>query len=241
MKCIIELCNKKAKSDGLCIKHYYLRRQHLKEIEGPKYCQVKGCENKKVANGYCMKHLHQIKRNGKTIRTRFDPNEFSFIGEVCIMKIHNYQTGEVKDVYLDPEDYSKVKEHKWNINHAGFVVSRGNGRKAVRIHRLILNPPDEHRVRHLVSKLDNRKKNLKIEKKKGRRRKGYKKIYEKKSSEFIGVSWHYNYWRARIGIGRKDISLGLFSSEVEAAKAYDTAALELRGEKAITNKKKGLL
>ena len=37
-------------------------------------------------------------------------------------------------------------------------------------------------------------------------------------------------WRARIGVDGKEISLGLFDSEVEAAEAYNTAAKELHGE-----------
>lgn len=48
------------------------------------------------------------------------------------------------------------------------------------------------------------------------------------SSEFKGVSYHCQRqrWRATI----KDVHLGLFDTEEEAARAYDNAALNLYGE-----------
>jgi hypothetical protein len=43
-------------------------------------------------------------------------------------------------------------------------------------------------------------------------------------------------WEARIGIpGSKHIYLGLFSDEVQAARAYDAALVRLRGAAAATN------
>lgn len=43
-------------------------------------------------------------------------------------------------------------------------------------------------------------------------------------------------WEARIGIpGSKHIYLGLFHTEEEAARAYDTALVRLRGSAAATN------
>ncbi|KAJ4813985.1 AP2-like ethylene-responsive transcription factor ANT [Rhynchospora pubera] len=44
-------------------------------------------------------------------------------------------------------------------------------------------------------------------------------------------------WQARIGLvcGSRDIYLGTFTSEEEAAEAYDIAAVKLRGRSAITN------
>jgi len=59
--------------------------------------------------------------------------------------------------------------------------------------------------------------------------------------KFKGVYDNGNKWRARIGLKRKVINLGSFSSETEAAKRYDEEAIKYFGEFALTNKSLGLL
>lgn len=51
------------------------------------------------------------------------------------------------------------------------------------------------------------------------------------TSSFLGVSWRSDrkVWRAVIGDGSRQVFLGTFSDETEAAKAYDEAAKELHG------------
>jgi hypothetical protein len=58
-----------------------------------------------------------------------------------------------------------------------------------------------------------------------------------KSSQYKGVYWHKKAgkWMARIGVNRKMRFLGYFTDEVEAARAYDRAALEIYGEFACLN------
>lgn len=59
------------------------------------------------------------------------------------------------------------------------------------------------------------------------------------TSGFKGVFWvkRVGKWGASIGINYKDIHLGYFSSEIDAAHAYDKAAYENYGDFAILNLK----
>lgn len=126
---------------------------------------------------------------------------------------------------------------KINILHPeGGLDKRGKKKTTTLfLHRTILSPPKKKVIDHIDHNgLNNKRSNLRIctvAQNTANKRKG------KGSSDFKGVSWHKRdqIWIATIHQKRKQLHLGYFNDELEAAKAYDKAAKDLWGEFAKLN------
>ena len=134
---------------------------------------------------------------------------------------------------VDAGDLPLVQGHRWSRTRSGYAVARIGGRITY-LHRLLVpgSPVADHRDR---DRLNNRRANLRpcsvVENSRNSR------LAENNSSGFKGVSRTRDglRWRARITADRREIHLGCFTTQADAAVAYDEAALRLHGHFASPN------
>ena len=144
-----------------------------------------------------------------------------------------------KFAIVDDDDYEYLSSFKWCVNAQGYAIRgfRRNGAKIqVRMHLLVKPRGEGQEVDHINGdKLDNRKSNLRIV---TRKQNSYTTKARPGTSSHKGVSWskQKNRWRSRITVNGREIHLGLFCNEIDAAKAYNDAALKHYGEYAKLNK-----
>jgi HNH endonuclease/AP2 domain len=153
------------------------------------------------------------------------------------------RNGEKIDCYLDTQDYDRVKDFRWSVGkykHTSYVqkalITKSDGRRTTLLmHSVLL--PDARLVDHKDGNgLNNRRSNLRPAT--HRQNSGNaRKIRRKTTSRYRGVSLHKcGRFVAAIRNGTaKRISLGLFVSEIEAARAYNRAASKIFGEFAKLN------
>lgn len=120
----------------------------------------------------------------------------------------------------------------WRLHIEGYVEMGGSTRRGTCfLHKLVMQIfghdlaglEVDHRDRN---KLDNRRRNLRVAT--HRQNSLNRGLRSDSRTGFKGVNWHKSKskWRAYISIDGRNIHLGYFTDPIEAAKAYDKAALE---------------
>lgn len=145
-----------------------------------------------------------------------------------------------KVTVVDEDDYEELSKHKWYCNQAGYACRNlpsinKHGKTTMYMHVQILGKVDGMQSDHINrDKLDNRKSNLRIVMPCQNQ---WNKGPRKGTSKYKGVSWHSREkkWRAKITVNKKEIVIGDFKNEEEAAKAYDKKAKEVHGDFAYVN------
>lgn len=148
-----------------------------------------------------------------------------------------------KFAIVDDEDFDWLSQWKWCFNQ-GYAartqnIGTFNGKEkkiGIQMHRLILGTPNGVETDHHDGDgLNNQRDNLREATSSQNQMNRASKINS--TSLFKGVSWsrHKKRWVAQITINKKVTYIGSFRNEVDAAKAYNEAAIIHYGEFARLN------
>lgn len=145
--------------------------------------------------------------------TNITRNEFKIENSYVIM-----YTTKGEQFLVDLDDFEKVNKYYWGKDNDGYFVHgfKINGKnKKIRLHRFIMNCPDNMVVDHIhgkESRFDNRKENLRLAtvSENGMNR----DLGKNNTSGVTGVTWHKQLkkWIVRIQVAGKRISLGTFNN-----------------------------
>lgn len=138
---------------------------------------------------------------------------------------------DIKFVTVDDEDFNWLNQWKWSIHNKGYAY-RWENRECILMHRLIAErygivKKDQH-IDHINTiKSDNRKCNLRAATiQENNRNRGKSR---QNTNLFKGITKSGNNkkpYKASIWVDNKRIHLGCFTFEIDAALAYDRAAIK---------------
>lgn len=208
----------------------YGKLQVISEINKPEKSEALwlckcACGNYTQVRGYYL-------RNGHTKTCGHCPEQYEVFSNFikCTTKSGRY-------FIFDNEDLDLLKDYHWSVDKYRYAqgFNKSNGKK-VKLHRLLLNTPDNIIVDHINGQpWDNRKSNLRCATQHQNTQNsampssnttGYKGVcFDKRKKKYL-ASIHPN---------GKTKFLGYFSNPQDAAKAYDKAAVLYFGEFARLN------
>jgi len=179
-------------------------------VKGEPAWFIKGHQGRKPANGAV------ILPGGKTVVLTLEDKK-----------------GNTYHCFVNTEDYAVVEKYRWRAakSERVFCAVSGSSRR-VYMHRLLL--PDAEEVDHRDGNgLNNRRRNLRsathVQNTRNTR------AHIGRSSKYKGVHRRSGRWCVQIMVNGVTRRVGMFDSEIIAARAYDAQATKLHGEFARLN------
>lgn len=183
------------------------------------------CGNQVEVKGSSLSSRH-TKSCGKCITTTY----IDFDSDVMIGITSN---GDV--FYFNKMDYPIIKEHSWHISN-GYVATHKD-KTTLRLHRLIMDAKEGAVIDHIDGNpLNNIRHNLR-ECTQHQNSMNSRKRKIDATSVFKGASWDTSRlkWKSYININMKQVFIGRYKTELEAAEAYNQMAKVLHGDFASFN------
>jgi len=152
--------------------------------------------------------------------------------------------GEGRFAIVDQEDFYRLNNFQWGakgedqlIYAMRFVIEPNKKGKIVSMHREMMNAPKGLLVDHRNGDtLDNRRSNLRLATH-SQNMSNRGKLKKNATSQYIGIHIEKSSgrWVVKTSHNNKSIWIGRFDDEIDAARAYDRAAIKYHGEFARLN------
>lgn len=163
----------------------------------------------------------------ETIRKKFKIyNDYEVQEDYVIM-----YTSQGEPFYVDFEDFWKVRDICWRKDKDGYLIGCLDNKRPIRLHRYIMDCPDNMVVDHISHDItDNRKNNLRIAT--VSQNQMNKKKTNRNTSGVVGVNWNKSHdkWMAQIVINHKKVLLGYFNNFDDAVETRKKAEDKYFGE-----------
>lgn len=150
----------------------------------------------------------------------------------------NAKNGSPSIALIDSEDFDLVSQYNWYTSrkaHKGhcWYYLKASTNKSILMHRLVMGAQKGQIIDHINGNtFDNRKENLRFC---TRSQNMCNRAKPRTKNKYKGVQAKRGKFRSRIYRDGTPYLLGTFVDEIEAAKAYDAAAIRLHGEFALLN------